>query len=49
MHEKTMRIGDLQQVWYTVLPTWTLYTEDFGYSDIDGLKNCQSLAEMFFQ
>ncbi len=63
-------IRDLQQVWYTVLPTWavidraedlmnrfslshwdsmvvaacleanvaTLYTEDFGYSDIDGLK-----------
>ena len=61
---------DLQQVWYTALPTWavidhaedlmsrfslshwdsmvvaacleanakTLYTEDFGYSDIDGLK-----------
>ncbi|REJ46759.1 MAG: PIN domain-containing protein [Microcystis wesenbergii TW10] len=63
-------IRDLQQVWYTALPTWavinraedlisrfslshwdsmvvaacleanveTLYTEDFGYSDIDGLK-----------
>lgn len=63
-------IRDLQQVWYTVLPTWavidraedlmsrfslshwdsmvvaaclevnvdTLYTEDFGYSGIDGLK-----------
>jgi len=63
-------VRDLQQVWYTVLPTWavidrsedlmsrfslshwdsmvvaacleanveTLYTEDFGYSDIDGLK-----------
>ena len=63
-------IRDLQQVWYTVLPTWAvidraedlmsrfslshwdsmvvaacleanvenLYTEDFGYSDIDGLK-----------
>ena len=63
-------IRDLQQVWYTVLPTWaiidraedlmrrfslshwdsmvvaacleanvdTLYTEDFGYSDIDRLK-----------
>jgi predicted nucleic acid-binding protein len=63
-------IRDLQQVWYTTLPTWTiidraedlisrfslshwdsmivaacleanieiLYTEDFGYSDIDGLK-----------
>ncbi|NJP11093.1 MAG: PIN domain-containing protein [Leptolyngbyaceae cyanobacterium RU_5_1] len=63
-------IRDLQQVWYTVLPTWsvidcaenllnrfslshwdsmiiaacleasvqTLYTEDFGYSNIDGLK-----------
>ena len=63
-------IRDLQQVWYTALPTWTvidraedlmnrfslshwdsmivaacleanvqiLYTEDFGYSAIDGLK-----------
>jgi predicted nucleic acid-binding protein len=63
-------IRDLQQVWYTALPTWavieraedlmsrfslshwdsmvvaacltanveTLYTEDFGYLDIDGLK-----------
>ncbi|MBF2089548.1 MAG: PIN domain-containing protein [Synechococcales cyanobacterium K44_A2020_017] len=63
-------IRDLQQVWYTALPTWfvidraedlmsrfslshwdsmivsacleanveTLYTEDFGYSDLDGLK-----------
>lgn len=63
-------IRDLQQVWYTVLPTWavidraedlmsrfrlsywdsmvvaacleanveTLYTEDFGYSNIDGLQ-----------
>ena len=63
-------IRDLQQVWYTALPTWAvidcaqdlmsrfslshwdamivaagleanveiLYTEDFGYSDIDGLK-----------
>lgn len=63
-------IRDLQQVWYTALPTWavinraedlmsrfslshwdsmvvaacleanveTLYTEDFGYSNIDGLK-----------
>lgn len=63
-------IRDLQQVWYTTLPTWdvidraedlmsrfslshwdsmvvaacleanieTLYTEDFGYADIDGLK-----------
>ncbi|MBE9053686.1 PIN domain-containing protein [Nostocales cyanobacterium LEGE 11386] len=63
-------IRDLQQVWYTVLPTWnvidraenlmnrfslshwdsmiiaaclevdvqTLYTEDFGYSSIDGLQ-----------
>lgn len=63
-------IRDLQQVWYTVLPTWsiieraeklmnhfslshwdsmiitacleanvqTLYTEDFGYSNIDGLE-----------
>ncbi|MBC6423319.1 MAG: PIN domain-containing protein [Hormoscilla sp. SP5CHS1] len=63
-------IRDLQQIWYTALPTWavidcaedlmsrfslshwdsivvaacleanveTLYTEDFGYSDIDGLK-----------
>jgi predicted nucleic acid-binding protein len=63
-------IRDLQQVWYTALPTWaiidraeelmtrfnlshwdsmvvaacletnveSLYTEDFGYSDIDGLK-----------
>jgi len=63
-------IRDLQQVWYTALPTWTvidraedlmsrfslshwdsmvvaaclevnveiLYTEDFGYSDIEGLK-----------
>jgi predicted nucleic acid-binding protein len=63
-------IRDLQQVWYTALPTWvvidhaedlmsryslshwdsmvvsaclevnvqTLYTEDFGYSDIDSLK-----------
>lgn len=63
-------IRDLQQVWYTALPTWsmieraenlinrfslshwdsmiiaacleanvqTLYTEDFGYSSIDGLK-----------
>jgi predicted nucleic acid-binding protein len=63
-------IRELQQVWYTILPTWTvidhaeslmvrfslshwdsmvvsaclvanvktLYTEDFGYSDIDGLK-----------
>ncbi|MGA1386667.1 MAG: PIN domain-containing protein [Flavobacteriaceae bacterium] len=63
-------IRDLQEVWYTVLPTWsvinraeglmsrfslshwdsmiisacleasveTLYTEDFGYSEIDGLK-----------
>ncbi|HLP87251.1 MAG TPA: PIN domain-containing protein [Nostocaceae cyanobacterium] len=63
-------IRDLQQVWYTVLPTWnvldraenlmnrfslshwdsmivaacleanvhTLYTEDFGYSNIDGLN-----------
>ena len=63
-------IRDLQEVWYTALPTWTvidraedllsrfslshwdslivsacleakietLYTEDFGYADIDGLK-----------
>jgi len=63
-------IRDLQEVWYTALPTWdvidraedlmsrfslshwdsmvvaacleanvkTLYTEDFGYSDMDGLK-----------
>ena len=63
-------IRDLQQVWYTALPTWTvidraenlmsrfslshwdsmivaacleanvqrLYTEDFGYSSIDGLE-----------
>lgn len=63
-------ICDLQQVWYTALPTWTvidraenlmsrfslshwdsmivaacleanvqtLYTEDFGYSSIDGLE-----------
>lgn len=63
-------IRDLQQVWYTALPTWavidraenlmsrfslshwdsmvvaaclesnvqTLYTEDFGYATIDGLK-----------
>lgn len=63
-------IRDLQQVWYTALPTWpvinraedlmsrfslshwdsmvvaaclevnaeALYTEDFGYPDIDGLK-----------
>lgn len=63
-------VRDLQQVWYTSLPTWsvldraeqllnrfslsywdsmivaacleaniqTLYTEDFGYSDIDGLR-----------
>jgi predicted nucleic acid-binding protein len=63
-------ICDLQQVWYTVLPTWSvieraenlmsrfslshwdsmivaacleanvrvLYSEDFGYSNIDGLK-----------
>jgi predicted nucleic acid-binding protein len=63
-------IRDLQQIWYTALPTWTvidraenlmsrfslshwdsmivaacleanvqrLYTEDFGYSSIDGLE-----------